>query len=107
MVAKRRWLAPSGWPRKAPDLDSLRYNSGSSPGYEGTQRLPLLIGKGLALQLILTGCTIGAQEAYRIGLVNEVVQQEKLIGRAETILTQISANASLAVKFALEAVNKG
>ena len=80
---------------------------GIIPGYGGTQRLPRLVGKGLALQLILTGNTIGAQEAYRIGLVNEVVPQTELISRAEAILTQISANAPLAVKFALEAVNKG
>src|SRR3984957_17547960 len=80
---------------------------GIIPGYGGTQRLPRLVGKGLALQLILTGNTIGAQEAYRIGLVNEVVPQAELIGRAEAILTQISVNAPLAVKFALEAVNKG
>src|SRR6202140_5140257 len=80
---------------------------GVIPGAGGTQRLPRLIGKGLALQLILTGSTIDAQEAYRIGLVNEVVPQAELIGRAEAILTEISANAPLAVKFALEAVNKG
>jgi enoyl-CoA hydratase/carnithine racemase len=80
---------------------------GIIPGYGGTQRLPRLIGKGLALQLILTGGMITAQEAYRIGLVNEVVPGGELIGRAEAILNQISANAPLSVKFALESVNKG
>jgi enoyl-CoA hydratase len=80
---------------------------GIMPGYGGTQRLPRLVGKGLALQLILTGGMISAQEAYRIGLVNEVVPGTELISRAEAILNQILANAPLSVKFALEAVNKG
>ena len=80
---------------------------GLLPGGGGTQRLPRLVGKGRALQLILTGDTISAQEAYRIGLVNEVVPAASLIDRAETILKQISANAPIAVKFSLEAANKG
>jgi len=80
---------------------------GLLPGGGGTQRLPRLVGKGLALQLILTGGTIAAQEAYRIGLVNEVVPPAELIGRAEAILKQIFANAPLAVSYSLEAVNKG
>ncbi|MCC8943571.1 enoyl-CoA hydratase/isomerase family protein [Bradyrhizobium sp. Arg62] len=80
---------------------------GLVPGGGGTQRLPRLVGKGRALQLILTGETISAQEAYRIGLVNEVVAPADLIARAETILKQISANAPIAVKFSLEAANKG
>ncbi|NEU94671.1 enoyl-CoA hydratase-related protein, partial [Bradyrhizobium uaiense] len=80
---------------------------GLLPGGGGTQRLPRLVGKGRALQLILTGETISAQEAYRIGLVNEVVPAANVIARAETILKQISANAPIAVKFSLEAVNKG
>src|ERR1700739_2609217 len=61
---------------------------GILPGYGGTQRLPRLVGKGVALQLILSGAMIGAQEAYRIGLVNEVVTPTELIGRAEAILKQ-------------------
>jgi enoyl-CoA hydratase len=80
---------------------------GIIPGYGGTQRLPRLIGKGLALQLILSGGMSSAQEAYRIGLVNEVVPNGELISRAEAILNQIGGNAPLSVKFALEAVNKG
>jgi enoyl-CoA hydratase/carnithine racemase len=80
---------------------------GLLPGGGGTQRLPRLVGKGRALQLILTGETISAQEAYRIGLVNEVVPAAGLIDRAETILKQIIANAPIAVKFSLEAANKG
>jgi enoyl-CoA hydratase/carnithine racemase len=80
---------------------------GLLPGGGGTQRLPRLVGKGRALQLILTGETISAQEAYRIGLVNEVVPAANLIDRAEAILKQIAANAPIAVKFSLEAANKG
>jgi enoyl-CoA hydratase/carnithine racemase len=80
---------------------------GLLPGGGGTQRLPRLVGKGRALQLILTGETISAQEAWRIGLVNEVVPAADLIARAETILKQIMANAPIAVKFSLEAANKG
>jgi len=80
---------------------------GLIPGGGGTQRLPRLVGKGRALQLILSGEMIGAEEAHRIGLVNEVVPAANLIARAEAILKRISANAPLAVKFALEAANKG
>jgi enoyl-CoA hydratase len=80
---------------------------GVLPGGGGTQRLPRLVGKGRALQLILSGEMISAQEAYRIGLVNEVVAAADLIPRAEAILKQIFANAPLAVRYSLEAVNKG
>jgi enoyl-CoA hydratase/carnithine racemase len=80
---------------------------GILPGYGGTQRLPRLVGKGRALQLILTGQIIGAQEAYRIGLANEIVPAAELITRAEAILNQIISNAPLGVKFSIEAVNKG
>jgi enoyl-CoA hydratase/carnithine racemase len=80
---------------------------GLLPGGGGTQRLPRLVGKGRALQLILSGEMISAQEAYRIGLVNEIVPAADLITRAEAILNQIAANAPIAVKFALEAANKG
>ena len=80
---------------------------GLLPGGGGTQRLPRLVGKGRALQLILTGDAITAQEAYRIGLVNEVVPAASLMDRAEAILKQIGANAPIAVKFSLDAANKG
>ena len=80
---------------------------GLVPGGGGTQRLPRLVGKGRALQLILTGQIIDAKEAYRIGLVNEVVAPPDLIARAEAILKQIFANAPIAVKHSLAAVNKG
>jgi len=80
---------------------------GLVPGGGGTQRLPRLVGKGRALQLILSGEMIGAQEAYRVGLVNEIVPAADLVARAEAILNRIAANAPIAVKLALEAVNKG
>ena len=80
---------------------------GIMPGAGGTQRLPRLIGKGRALQLILTGEIINAQEAYQIGLVNEVVASAELIPRVEAILKQILANAPFGVKFSIDAVNKG
>jgi enoyl-CoA hydratase len=80
---------------------------GLVPGGGGTQRLPRLVGKGRALHLILSGEMISAQEAFRIGLVNEVVPAADLITRAETILNKIASNAPIAVKFALEAANKG
>jgi enoyl-CoA hydratase len=80
---------------------------GLLPGGGGTQRLPRLVGKGRALQLILSGEMISAQEAYRIGLVNEIVPPSELIPRAEAILRQIASNAPISVKFSLEAANKG
>jgi enoyl-CoA hydratase len=80
---------------------------GLIPGFGGTQRLPRLIGKGRALQMILSGDMMDAQEAYRIGLVDEIVPKDKLIARAEAILLTIASNAPLAVRLSLEAVNKG
>jgi enoyl-CoA hydratase len=80
---------------------------GIIPGYGGTQRLPRLVGKGVAMQLVLSGEIISAQEALRIGLVNEVVAAAELIPRAEAIAQKIIANAPLAVQYAMEAVNHG
>lgn len=80
---------------------------GIIPGYGGTQRLPRLVGKGVAMQMVLAGEMITAQEAHRIGLVNEVVPAGELIPRAEAIAAKIIANAPLAVQYAMEAVNKG
>src|SRR5437868_4109885 len=80
---------------------------GIMPGYGGSQRLPRLVGKGIAMQLLLTGETISAAEAHRIGLVNEVVPQAGLIKRAEEIAAKIIANAPLAVQYTMEAVNHG
>src|SRR5437868_7166906 len=80
---------------------------GIIPGYGGTQRLPRLVGKGLAMQLVLSGEMITAQEALRMGLVNEVVPAAELISRAEALAQKIVANAPVAVQYAMEAVNKG
>ena len=80
---------------------------GIIPGYGGTQRLPRLVGKGIAMQLVLAGEMIPAEEAHRIGLVNEVTALGELIPRAEAIAEKIIANAPLAVQYAMEAVNKG
>ncbi|HEU5400175.1 MAG TPA: enoyl-CoA hydratase-related protein [Terriglobales bacterium] len=80
---------------------------GIIPGYGGTQRLPRLVGKGVAQQILLSGEMTSAQEAYRIGLVNEVVPLGELIPRAEALAAKIMANGPLACKYVLEAVNKG
>lgn len=80
---------------------------GLIPGYGGTQRLSRLVGKGLAMQILLTGEHITAQEAYRIGLVNELAAPSELIPRAEAIAQKIIANAPLAVQYTMEAVNRG
>jgi enoyl-CoA hydratase len=80
---------------------------GIIPGYGGTQRLPRLIGKGAALKLILTGEIIGAEEALRLGLVDEVVAPDQLLARAEQIATTIAGMAPLAVRDSIRAVNSG
>ena len=80
---------------------------GLIPGYAGTQRLPRLVGRGRALEMVLSGEPVSAAEAYRIGLVNQVVPAQDLIATAEKLAQKILANAPLAVKFALEAVNHG
>jgi enoyl-CoA hydratase/carnithine racemase len=80
---------------------------GIIPGYAGTQRLPRLVGKGRALEMILSGEPISAQEAYRIGLVNQLAAPKDLIAAAEAGARKIMANGPVAVKLALEAVNHG
>ncbi|MCL5005092.1 MAG: enoyl-CoA hydratase-related protein [Acidobacteria bacterium] len=80
---------------------------GLIPGYAGTQRLPRFIGKGRALQMILGGESISAQEAWRIGLANQVVSPSELIAAAEATARKIAAHAPLAIKYALESVNCG
>jgi enoyl-CoA hydratase len=80
---------------------------GLIPGYGGTQRLPRLVGKGRALHMILSGRSIDAQEALRIGLVNEVVPPASLLVRAESMLASMTHNAPLALRLALDAVNRG
>ncbi|RMD93266.1 MAG: enoyl-CoA hydratase [Calditrichaeota bacterium] len=88
-------------------LGQPEVNLGIIPGNGGTQRLPRLVGKGRALELILTGKMIDAQEAYRIGLVNRVVPQDQLIATAEQILQEIFSKGPVAIKLALEAVTHG
>ncbi|MEJ7810078.1 MAG: enoyl-CoA hydratase-related protein [Gemmatimonadaceae bacterium] len=80
---------------------------GIGPGYGGTQRLPRLIGKGRALQLILTGEMIDAAEAFRIGLVNKVVPAAELAAAAEAMMRQILEKGPVAVALCIEAVNRG
>jgi enoyl-CoA hydratase len=80
---------------------------GICPGYGGTQRLPRLVGKGRALELILTGEMIDAAEAHRIGLVNRVVPAAGLLAAAEEMLRKMLANGPVAVALALDAVNRG
>jgi enoyl-CoA hydratase len=80
---------------------------GLCAGYGGTQRLTRLVGRGQALQLLLTGETIDAAEALRIGLVNRVVPAADLIGVAEEMLRQMLANAPLALALTIEAVDSG
>jgi len=80
---------------------------GLIPGYGGTQRLVQLVGKGKALEMILTADMINADEAYRTGLVNYVVQPDLLISKAEEILKKIMIRSPFAVSSAINAVNAG
>ncbi len=80
---------------------------GIIPGYGGSQRLARLCGKGVAHELVLTGEMITAEEALRIGLVNHVVEPAELMPAAEAVAKKIIANAPLAVKFAMEAIEHG
>jgi len=80
---------------------------GVIPGYGGSQRLPRLVGRGAALKLLLTGEIISAQEALRIGLVDEVVPSSELMGRAEKLAQSIAANAPLAVAETIRIVDEG
>jgi enoyl-CoA hydratase len=80
---------------------------GLIPGYGGTQRLPRLVGRGRALQLLLTGEMIDAQEAYRIGLVNRVVAADQLLPAATAMIQQMLMNAPLGVAACIDAVDRG
>ena len=82
-------------------------NLGLIPGNGGSQRLPRLVGKGRAIELLLTGNMIDAQEAYRIGLVNKIAPAGELIAASEEILNTIFKKGPVAVKLCLEAVNHG
>ena len=80
---------------------------GIIPGTGGTQRLPRLIGKGRAAELLLTGDVINAQDAYSIGLVNKVVPDGKVVEAAEELARKIMANAPIAVEMAKDALEVG
>lgn len=80
---------------------------GVIPGYGGSQRLPRLVGRGAALKLLLTGAIIDAAEAFRIGLVNEVVPVAQLMMRAEALAGEIAAQAPLAIAETLRVVDEG
>ncbi len=85
---------------------SPEVNLGIIPGDGATQRLPRLVGFGRAMELVLTGDFIDAQEAYRIGLVNKVVPKEELMEAAKKLAGKIAKKAPLAIQFAKEAVNR-
>jgi enoyl-CoA hydratase len=87
-------------------LGSPEVNLGIIPGDGATQRLPRLVGFGRAMELVLTGDFIDAEEAYRIGLVNKVVPAEELMEAAKKLAGKIAKKAPLAIQFAKEAVNR-
>ena len=80
---------------------------GLLPGYAGTQRLPRLVGKGQAMDMILTGAPITAGEAQRIGLVNRVLPAADLMAEARALAAQLAASAPIAMRYIINAVNKG
>lgn len=80
---------------------------GITPGFSGTQRLPRIVGMGVAKELIYTADVINAEEAYRIGLVNKVVEPEALMDSALAMAKKIAKKAPIAVKYSKEAINRG
>ena len=82
-------------------------NLGIMPGNGGTQRLPRLVGEGRAMEMILTGDLIDAQEAYRIGLVNHVVPQAELMSYVKELAAKLAAKSPLAMKLAKNAIHAG
>ena len=88
-------------------LGQPEINLGIIPGYAGTQRLSRLVGKGRALELLLTGDQITAQEAYRLGLVNRVVPAASLMSEARALAATLATKAPIALRYILDAVNKG
>jgi enoyl-CoA hydratase len=92
---------------KAAKLGQPEVKLGIMPGYGGSQRLTRLCGKGVAYELCLTGEMISAEEALRIGLVNQVYEPAQLLPAAETLAKKIIANAPLSVKFTMEAIERG
>jgi enoyl-CoA hydratase len=92
---------------KTAKLGQPEVKLGIMTGYGGSQRLARLCGKGLAHELCLTGEMISAEEALRIGLVNHVYEPAELLPAAEALARKIIANAPLAVKFTMEAIERG
>jgi enoyl-CoA hydratase len=88
-------------------LGQPEINLGIIPGYGGSQRLSRLVGRGRALELLLTGDQISAAEAYRLGLVNRVVTGANLMGEARKLAQALAAKAPIAVRYIIDAVNKG
>lgn len=88
-------------------LGQPEINLGLIPGYAGTQRLARIVGRGRALELLLTGDQISAQEAYRLGLVNRVVPAADLMAEAKKLAATLASKAPIAVRYILEAVHKG
>ena len=88
-------------------LGQPEINLGLIPGYAGTQRLARIVGRGRALELLLTGDQISAPEAYRLGLVNRVVPAADLMAEAKKLAATLAAKAPIAVRYILEAVHKG
>jgi enoyl-CoA hydratase len=88
-------------------LGQPEVNLGIPPGFAGTQRLARLVGKGVALEMLLTGRHITAEEAHRIGLVNRVVAPGDLLTEARALATELAGKAPLAARFILDAVNRG
>lgn len=80
---------------------------GVIPGYGGTQRLPQLVGKGIAMEMIMTAGMIDAKKALQYGLVNHVTTQEELLDKAKEIADKISKNSSVAISAAIRAINAG
>jgi len=92
---------------KTAKLGQPEVKLGIIPGYGGSQRLARLCGKGVAHELCLTGEMITAEEAQRIGLVNRVYEPAELLPAAETMAKKIIANAPIAVKYTMEAIERG
>ncbi len=88
-------------------LGQPEINLGIIPGYAGTQRLARIAGKGRALEWLLSGDQIPAQEAHRLGLVNRVVPAAELMAEAKKLAAMLASKAPIAVRYILEAVNKG
>ena len=88
-------------------LGQPEINLGIMPGYAGSQRLPRLVGKGRALEILLSGDMVSAPRAYEIGLVNKVVPAADLLADAKKVAATLASKAPIAVRYILQAVNHG